>query len=73
MHSSQLSKGMYDATPNIRLFTHLTLSPNTCPSYIQGQDHLPSVTECEVSKSPITYHLTTSQTLSKCLDDDADR
>lgn len=73
IHSSQLSKGMFSPTTNIRLFAHLTLSPNTCPSYIQGQDRPPSVTECEVSKSPITYHLTTSQAFSKYLDDDADR
>lgn len=71
LHSFQHPKGMSNPT-TARLFAHFTTSPNTCASYIQGQDRSPSAIECEVSQSPTTCDLTTLQTFSKCLDDDAD-
>ena len=68
-HSSQHLKGK-PTRPNDRPpFAHLTSSPNTCASYVQGQDHSPSVTGCAISQSPTAYDLTTSQTSSKCPDD----
>ena len=64
--TSQLPTPQRQARPP---FAHLTSSPNTCASYVQGQDHSPSVTGCAISQSPTAYDLTTSQTSSKCPDD----
>jgi hypothetical protein len=60
-HSSQHLKGMSNPS-SARLFAHFTISPNTCASYIQGQDHSPSVIEYELSESLSICDLTALQT-----------
>lgn len=67
--ASDTSKVSPSDLATARLFCSLDLSPNTCASYVQGQNHSPSVTGCAISQSPTTRDLTISQTFSKCPDD----
>jgi len=71
--SSQLLKGKPIQPQTARLFAHLTSSPNTCASYIQGQEHSPSLSGCAISQPPTARDLTTPQTFPKCLGDYTNR